>query len=311
MKIRAFLIFCLILFTPQLALAKTFQFEAHNGTGANRDKGVPLFLFEVPSGDLVAPGFDTLGEFDPDPAATEAIPLTPATSDSAILATRVDPTAPFAAAPINPELFNVPLRDVKTWTSINPTFTFDLTSRDTPPPHVGAPFFPGISQAEPNDPITLGDWFKAEGKMKIKCNDDGNSVRIKVKGLVPNRLYTVWAVWFIPGQTPPLFPQPLGGVPNAYVTDEHGAATFKRELNFCPPEVAQTGVNGSILTGIATHLHSDHAAYGGIPSPIVSGLTPGQTGLPPGTVLHGQLEWNLGNGVPVDPDGGNDDEEDE
>ena len=48
----------------------------------------------------------------------------------------------------------------------------------------------------------------------------------------------------------------------------------------------------------------------------VNGLTgpwfPIAAGLPPGTVLHAALEWNMGNGMPVaGPSGGDDDEEDD
>lgn len=302
MKIRSFIIFYIILFVPQIIWAETFHFTAQNATGLNRALGQPLFLFELPNGNIVAPGFDSLGEYNPDDS--DPIPLTPETPDSAMLATRVDPNAPFAGQSIDPGLINVPLGAVQTWTSFTPTF--DLSTRETLPPHLDAPVFPGVSLAEPNEPepITLGDWFVADGTMVIKCDDHGNRVRIRVRGLLPHRLYTIWTLWFTPGPQPAIFPQPLGGVPNAYVTDNRGRATYERELNFCPPTVAETGIDGSILISIDTHLHSDHTAYGGIPDPILGGM-------PPGTVLHGQLSWNMGNGVPFVPDSGDDDGEDE
>ena len=81
-------------------------------------------------------------------------------------------------------------------------------------------------------------------------------------------------------------------MPNSYVTDKKGNATFERELNFCPTDAARDGVGDKILAFLGTHLHSDHVAYGGIPAPIAAGF-------PPGTVLHAQLTWNLGTGERV------------
>ena len=294
MNIRASLICVLVLVIPQAIWAETYRFTADNVTGLNRSLGQPVTLFELPNGVTVAPGFDSLGEHNPN--GTDPFPLTPATSKDINLATRVDPSAPFANQNIDPSLINVLIRDVTTWTTPN------LVGRQIPPPHLSAPAFPGVSQAEPNDPITLGDWFEAEGRLKIKCGDNGNKLKIRVRNLVPNRLYTVWALWFAlnpePGQ-PRIVPQPLGGVPNAYMTDNQGNAEFKRVLNFCPPELAQSPsggiLNGHLLFALATHLHSDHIAYGGVPAPILEGTL---AAMPPGTVLHGQLEWNLGNGIP-------------
>ena len=292
MKIKAAIFAGLVLLVPNISWAIDYIFDADNSTGLNRSKGVPVFEFELPNGAVVTPGFNAVGEYDPDPAATNSIPLDPMTPDNAILASFLDPTAPFGGQPVDPDLLNVPLRDVQTWTNFAPTF--DLSTRSTPPAHLDAPVFPGVSQAEPNpaEDVTLGEWFQAEGKMHIKCNVQGNSVKIDLSGLVPNRLYTVWALWFVPGPSPAVFPQPFGGVPNAYVTDSNGKATFERDLNFCPPVVAQAPFDGKILIEIATHLHSDHIAYGGIPAPIQGG----PDAMPPGTVLHGQLTWNMGNG---------------
>lgn len=297
MRVKAAIFTCLVLLVPNVNWATDYIIDSDNATGLNRSKGVPLYKFELPNGAVVTPGFDALGEYDPDPAATNSIPLDPLTPDNTILASFLDPKAFFAGQPVNPALLNVLLRDVQTWTNFAPAF--NLSTRSTPPAHLDAPVFPGVSQAEPNpeEDVTMGEWFEAKGKMRIKCNVKGNSVKIKLRGLLPNRLYTVWALWFVPGPNPAIFPQPLGGVPNVYVTDRNGRATFKRNLNFCPPEAAQAPFDGKILVELATHLHSDHIAYGGIPSPIQGG----PNAMPPGTVLHGVLSWNMGNGERFSP----------
>jgi len=147
---------------------------------------------------------------------------------------------------------------------------------------------PIASQAKADsssEPITLQDWLKASGEMEFHCRENGTaSLQIKVKDMVPNRAYTVWAMWHLADGR--IFPQPFGGAPNAYITDNEGNASLKRELNFCPQDVAQNGIENNRLLSIITHLHSDHIIYGGVPVPTA-------TGFPPGTVGHMQLEWNF------------------
>lgn len=298
MKIKTAILLCLAMLIPNISWAETFNVQGYVVTGLNRILGQPAFVFPEVAPFPEGIGFNTVAEFNPN--GPDPLPLTPASPDGAILASMLDPFFdPPNFPPADPSLANVQLRDVATW-----VFPPDLQSRAALAPHLSAPAL-AYSQAEPNSPtpITLEDWFKAEGKMKIKCNDDGNSVKIRLKGLVPNRLYTVWALWVILDENDPrngIWPQPLGGVPNAYMTDDKGRATFKRELNFCPPEAAETGVNGNVFLTIATHLHSDGVAYGGLPSPIAAGF-------PPGTVLHATLEWNMGNGIPLAGPGGDND----
>ena len=183
---------------------------------------------------------------------------------------------------VEPSLVNVPLRDIGTW-----VLPPNLKQRAPVPFQSGGPVV-GATQAEPSGPITKGDWFKASGTLKVDCAPNGNSVSINVKALVPNRVYTVWAIWLDPSG-PRFIPVPLGGVPNVIITDKQGDAIFERDLNFCPVDAAKEGVDGKKLGLIEAHLHSDHVAYGAIPAPLASGF-------PPGTVLHGQLAWNLGAG---------------
>ena len=116
-------------------------------------------------------------------------------------------------------------------------------------------------------------------------------MKIKVKSLVPNRVYTVWALWLGPSVPGGFIPVPLGGVPNSYVTDKKGNATYERELNFCPTDAAKKDPVGDELTLaiIGTHLHSDHVAYGGIPAPLFEGFSPG-------TVVQEHLSWDMGAG---------------
>jgi len=290
MKKKTFVLLFFALLVPGLSWAETFNIQGYVVTGLNRILSQPAFIFPEVEPFPAGIGFNTVGEFNPN--GPDPLPLTPATPGSTILASIQDPFFDRPNfPPTDPLLVNVQLRDVATW--VAPP---NLQNRAALAPHLNVPTL-AYSQAEPTSltPITLEDWFKAKGKMQIKCEEDGNSVKIKFKGLIPNRLYTVWALWVILDENDPrhgIWPQPLGGVPNVYMTDKDGDATFERKLNFCPLEAAENGVNGNVLLTIATHLHSDGVAYGGLPAPIAAGS-------PPGIVLHAVLEWNMGNGIPV------------
>ena len=126
--------------------------------------------------------------------------------------------------------------------------------------------------------------------MLIHCRNEVSAfLDIRVRNLLANRAYTVWAMWYLAEGR--IFPQPFGGIPNAYVTNRHGHAHYQRKLNFCPMRAASDGIDGSRLLSIITHIHSDQVVYGAIPFP-------GGAGFPPGSVGSMQLEWNFpGTGV--------------
>lgn len=271
--------------------------KAENATGWNRHLGQVRYEWDFLPGELRTAGANTAGVYNPD--GDQPLPLTPETPMDAILATIVDPDLNIVfpgaldAFPPNPDGINVPLRDVGTWTSglinhRNGDINTPLVdhSRVSLPFHVDAPI---AAQAQSgslsSDPITLGDWLKASGQMMIRCTPEGHAdLRIKVSDLIPNRAYTVWAMWHRANGS--IFPQPFGGVPNAFVTDKKGDAVLERYLNFCPTVAAEDGIDGNRLLSIITHLHSDHILYGAVPTPTA-------TGFPPGSVLHMQLEWNF------------------
>ena len=143
------------------------------------------------------------------------------------------------------------------------------------------PFQPSI--AAPTHPITLGDWLSAKGKAFIKCGRDGNAtIDLRMRNLVPNRIYTVWSA-NVNAELGP-FNQPLAGAPSAFSTDQKGNARFKRELNFCPLEpVAEAQAQ---MLWIMAVLHSDHMAYGGV-------FTTNADSLFGGTVAHVHLHFPL------------------
>jgi hypothetical protein len=260
------------------------EFEALVSTGLNRSLGQPLLEYDfMPAPFKEQFGFEMLGVYNPN--GPLPLPLTADTPDTAILASFVDvdgvgpPQAIFQN--VTPELVNVPLRDIGTYADPK------LARGGAIPFQSDGPII-GATQADPSAPITKGDWFKASGTLRVNCTPEGSSVSVNVKSLVPNRLYTVWALWLDPSG-PKMIPVPLGGAPNVIITDKQGDGILERDLNFCPVDAALEGIDGKRLGGIGVHLHSDHAAYGPVPAPLAAGY-------PPGTVLHEHLGFNLGAG---------------
>ena len=272
------------------AANSAISIEAANVTGWNRYLDQPRYRWDflVPPLDLA--GANTAGAYNP--GGGEPLPFTPDSQLDTVMVSVADPFLevvfpPFDVSVVNPSAVNVPIRDVATMVRS------DLVGRATLPFITDAPVT-APSQAAPDkpDPVTLRDWFKASGRMRIRCLQDGTAeLNIRVRDLLPNRAYTVWAMWYLADGR--IIPQPYGGVPNGYITDGDGDAELERTLNFCPMQAARYGIEGSRLLSIITHLHSDHVLYGAIPAPSAAGL-------PPGTVTHMQLEWNFPeDGIPL------------
>ncbi len=264
--------------------------DAASVTGWNRYLGQPRYRWDFLAPPLDIAGANTVAAYNP--GAAEPLPLTPNSPQETVLATVADPFLevvfpPFKVDLTLPEAINVPLREVAT------LIRGDLVTRSALP-FITRATVTAQSQAAPDkpNPITLGDWLKGSGRMTIKCRDNGTaSLKVRVRDLIPRRAYTVWAMWHLADGR--IIPQPFGGSPNAYITDEDGDAELERTLNFCPMVAATNGIDGNRLLSIITHLHSDHILYGAVP-------TPSGAGYPPGTVAHMQLEWNFpGDGVPL------------
>lgn len=121
-----------------------------------------------------------------------------------------------------------------------------------------------MAQLEPavdhrrTDPITLGDWVRAQGLVKVKLfghSADGNYTHanfdFRFKNLIPNGLYTVWAVR-------DRGPDALA-LPNVITTDVNGSghASFRVRNPF------PMGDSDLRIRGLAIVYHSDHQTWGG------------------------------------------------
>ncbi len=251
-------------------------------TGANRLLGEPLFTYDFAANTTF--GFNTLDEHNP--GAELPIPLTPDSHRNTVLATTF-PNLAGVPAGVLPNV-NIALRDVGTY--IN-----GLLDRGLVPFHLdpGAPVI-GPTQAEPHnpDPIRLRDWTRGRGLAITRCGHDGNYASVFVKRLIPNRLYSAWALWLSEAPGTAFQPIALGGAPSVIMTDAHGKGSLTRELNFCPEDAARDGVGAERLIGFIVILHSDHVSLGPIP-------TPSPLGFPPGSIVHGHMWFDFGAGQPI------------
>lgn len=238
-------------------------------TGANQYCGQQRWTFD--DQDIQVFSFRQVARYAPGQEFPEV--LTPYNcEDDAILASTHDPQlsfdppgppGPITSAP-DSRLENIPLRDVPKNAGILQGGTAGIRNFIEKPAQVPVNPFP-VVQASGSDPITLGDWSKATGKMNFRCKADGSAtVTVRMRNLVPNGVYSMWGIW----KTPlPIgifvdLPVPFGGLPNAIVPDDRGNAVFKRDLAFCPS--SPTG-DGSQLLWVTAAYHSDGSLYGGVP----------------------------------------------
>lgn len=212
-------------------------------------------------------GSDLVAEYNP--GASEPIPLSPATPLDSLVATT-------AAGGADPALWNLPLRQVPT------NISTDGNDRASLPGQMSADTF-DFNQSAPAGPITLNEWLQGEGRLRFQCRQDGTATAdVWVKNLIPNRVFTLWAIFADAGAIA------FGGAPNVIMTDEFGDGRFHRRLNFCPSRETD---NGDKLDYIVVVFHSDQQNYATQPT------LPGR-GFPPGIVAHPQLQFTI-DGTPL------------
>ncbi|MEX2499815.1 MAG: hypothetical protein WD397_13180 [Wenzhouxiangellaceae bacterium] len=212
-------------------------------------------------------GSDLVAEFDPN--GDVPLSLSPATPRDSLVATT-------AADDADSALWNLPLRQVPT------NISSDGNERASLPGQLSADTF-DFNQAEPAEPITFHEWLEAEGRLRFRCHANGTAtVDVRVRNLIPNRVFTLWALFGESGAIP------FGGAPNVIMTDEYGDGRFHRRLNFCP---SQETDNGDKLDQIVVVFHSDQQNYATQP-------TLPDRGFPPGIVAHPQLQFTI-DGVPL------------
>jgi hypothetical protein len=238
-------------------------------TGTNSAFGKPLFSWGGPYGTF---NFPTTFVYNKN--GTEPLPLDENTPPSAILATGVSPEYLFIRGEtpdvVKPEWINVPLRKVPVNIDFDPSLQQKTVLRGLLEAQPAE-----RAQSEPAGDITVGQWKNASGVLTINCaTGRGAELKMRMQNLIPNRLYSIWATMGLPkpggGIQNPTLPWPVGGTPSVLMTDDHGDATFKRWIKFCPLD--KNATPDPMLT-IELLYHANHSIYGAIPAPgIMLGL---------------------------------------
>ena len=225
---------------------KPDQFKFIQGevsTGANIMLGEPISEFPQPWGRLAE---SVVGVYNPD--GENPFPLTPSTPLDSILASSV-PQPLIDEFPLTSP-HNVPLHE--TLTSVTPSLELG-----TLPENSDAAVDEASSSRQP---VTLGDWLAASGMMEIKCFEDGAAkLEMKVEGLIPNGLYTLWQTRGTSDGS--IAAVPAGGIPNVLVPNETGEATYSRDMGVCP--LVENDGEPVIMYELA--YHSDARIHGGVP----------------------------------------------
>lgn len=230
-------------------------------TGPNDVCGVPQWVIPAPFPPDAR--FTVIGQHDPSAGASNSIALTMDNCrNDVLLATHTDPmlNALGGFADADSRLKNLPLRQVPV-TASNDGVRMTLPDMDA----VSTSPFPP-TKSEPNDPILLGDWFRAKAHMTIKCYADGTGkVSARFKNLIVNGVYSFVATWLTtpPGASQATFvPLPFGGIPNEVVANEEGKAEITRKLNYCPMDPA---ADGSVIMFVDLGYHTDGSTAGVFP----------------------------------------------
>ncbi|MFU2315519.1 hypothetical protein [Rahnella sp. PCH160] len=110
--------------------------------------------------------------------------------------------------------------------------------------------------------ITLADWVKAQGELVVTLSEDKRSARFDFifKNLIPDSLYTIMSLRerdLAPKQ--PSRPGPLG-IPNVFITDAQGNATYWAEL---PNPFPATGNERNRVINVVVLFMSCQQSYGG------------------------------------------------
>ncbi|GAA3917532.1 hypothetical protein [Litoribacillus peritrichatus] len=128
-----------------------------------------------------------------------------------------------------------------------------------------------------NESPTVGEWEDIQGKMTVVERRNGKSiVRITIREALPNSIYTLWDVGIKNPSTETAagYAVPLGGLPNAMITDNNGCAYKEIEMAYSPARSCEAG-EASCSAYISAFYHWDAQVYGGAPAGTWSKLPTG------------------------------------
>lgn len=189
----------------------------------------------------------------------------------------VFPTAAQRTAYTRPSF---PLHRVPIWGFQGDQVSYDVESGRTFDPEAatgpGCPFFGGctgedVISRRRETPITLGEWLKARGHVRIDLANFDEAqgafthanIELTFENLLPESVYTVWAVRprNAPSAIQTIRPVAPLGIPNVFRTDTDGAASISFNVRNPFPDPA-TDTYGRRIAGLNIVFHSDAQNWG-------------------------------------------------
>ena len=122
--------------------------------------------------------------------------------------------------------------------------------------------------------LTFGEFSTAKGKLKMKCTKEGTQISLKMEGLIPFGLYSVWVLVFEePGFTEDFAHETAEGVPggnagkySSFVAGSDGTATYSQVVPEGPMSFFGEATD-CLLDEYEVHVvgayHIDGKTYGG------------------------------------------------
>jgi hypothetical protein len=267
MKLGKISLLCLAVAAAPFADADRTRIIGHVAHGVNTYNGEVIADFSevAPLSGLLADPSIEVGYFIK--GANEAGVITPRTRRSRLIATTTDFIDFFNPANnVNPDWVNQPLGLIG-----SNAFAFNTTLDRAIPDS-----FPDEAMERPvpyrvneaNEFPTVRDWEQASALMTIDSKRDGTStVRVTIRDGFPEAVYSFWDL----GQYDPLTAEettyvvPLGGIPNAAISDENGCLTKEFDVAYDLARACELGAT-SCSNIIAGFYHWDGQLYGAAPT---------------------------------------------
>ena len=208
-----------------------------------------------------------------------ALPVTADTPDEAILATYADPEFYETFYGIT-DTSTIPGQNLPY--SQVPHIINELGESAEIPQQAANEAWWEVNNGAENADYTLGQWLAASGNLHFFCNPaKGNHFSLRVRGLIPGGLYSLWGYYY-DQQTGALeAPFPFGGTSNNVFTVERtGRLRTDHNMAFCPQDVDPA--NDQQMVFIMLTYHPDGQIHGGtdavLGDPVAAG--PGINAIP-------------------------------
>jgi len=226
------------------------------------------------------------------PPDESGVPRIPREGDSAYnLFTGSDPCPEIYPTSVQRNTYTRPryaLNEVPIWGFQGDQVAYDIeTGEPYTPNEKGGVFCPDGCPGEDvidfrprREPITLGDWVEASGRLKVQLTDWDDEAGgwtaawfdFRLKNMIPHGIYTVWTVRTRRVPNSDFTPQadPIA-IPSVITTDENGDARARFKVIHPFPDL-ETDFDLHRILGVVVAFHSDYQNWGACGGLIGNGV---------------------------------------